>query len=378
MSLSTKAWQNPRYNPVDQIKNMLDAGLGVPEICSDFTARAVSDGFATSGIKAIHDGPRSKIFASALHIPNQGTGVSHHFKLDLAKFTRQNKDSLWKRVDFQTIDSKEAVDNLTQFLKEQAAVVGVKIEENKQYQAIAVANNFGITVDEVQAFVTDALSGDKAVVEKEILKTLKQQRKTKEQIQQYEDDLSEFKRLIANPGTSETDMQNFLSTRVWFFGLDYIQSHLNSKPKFSTGLGSEYDFLLEGFNQVYDIAELKGPNAKLIDESKSSERKGAFDPRIDYRYSNDFGRALHQVISYMEEFENNFGKIEESQPSIKSFNYPSAVIVISKRSLFPDIGKDSKKYLHLLNRQFANIEILTYDNLADRAENIIKFMREES
>lgn len=378
MSLSAKAWQNPKYNPMDQIENMLNAGLGVPEICSDFTARAVSDGFATSGIKAIHDGPRSKIFASALHIPNHETGVSHHFKLDLAKFTRSNKDTPWQRVHFQTIDNKEAVDNLMQFLKEQAAVVGVKIEDNKQYQAIAVENKFGITIEKVQSFVADALSGDKTVVEKEILKTLKQQRKTKEQIKQYEVDLAEFKRLINDTTTTETDMQIFLSSRVWFFGLDYIQSHLNSKPKFSTGLGSEYDFLLEGFNQVYDIAELKGPNAKLIEESKSSERKGAFDPRVDYKYSSDFGRALHQVISYMDEFENNFGKIEESQPSIKSFNYPSAVIVVSKRSIFPDIGKDSKKYLHLLNRQFANIEILTYDDLADRAENIIKFMREES
>lgn len=52
-------------------------------------------------------------------------------------------------------------------------------------------------------------------------------------------------------------------------------------------------------------------------------------------------------------------------------------MVLSKRALFPNIGKNSKKYLHLLNRQFANIDILTYDDLADRAENIINFMRED-
>ncbi len=377
MSLSN-SWQSVKYNPMDQIANMLNAGLGVQDICSDFTARAVSDGFATSGLKAIHDGPRAKIFVSALHIPDKNNGTSHHFKLDIAKFTRPNKDTPWKRVVFQAIDQKETVDQLMTFLREQATLVGVKIEDNKQYQAIAVSNKFGVTIEKVQAFVADALSGDKAVVEKEILKTLKQQRKSKGQIQQYEDDLAKFRELIANASTTETDMQNFLSTRVWFFGLDYIQSHLRSKPKFSTGLGSEYDFLLEGFNQVYDIAELKGPNAKLIEEAKIADRKGAFDPRIDYKYSGDFGRALHQAVSYMDEFEENFGKIGESQPSIKRFNYPSAVIVISKRNLFPEIGKDSKKYLHLLNRQFANIDILTYDDLADRAENIVKFMKEES
>lgn len=371
-------WQSIRFNPMDQITNMLNAGLGSADICSDFTARAISDGFASSGLKVIHDGPRSKIFVSALHIPNQNDGTSHHFKIEFAKFKRENKDSPWFKVNLESIDQKSAIDNLLDFLKQQTSLVGVKIEDGKQYQAIAMDNKRSVTIAEVQEFVSDALSGEKSVVEKEILKTLKQQRKSSEQIEQYEDDLAEFRRLVASPSTSETDMQNFLSTRVWFFGLDYIQSHLRSKPKFSSGLGSEYDFLLEGFNQVYDIAELKGPNAKLIDEVKKSERSGAFDPRVDHKYSNDFGRALHQVILYMDEFENNFSKIGENQPTIKQFNYPAAMIVLSKRSLFPDIGKDSKKYLHLLNRQFANIEILTYDDLADRAENIIKFMKEDS
>lgn len=377
MSISNQ-WQTVRYRPMDQIVNMLNAGLESVDICSGFTARAVSDGFATSGLKAIQDGPRAKLFVSALHIPEQKKGTSHHFKLDIAKFTRPNNNTPWNRVNFQTIDKKEVVTQLMAFLRDQALLVGMKIEDNKQYQTISVNNKLGVTIDTVQAFVADALSGEKTVVEKEILKTLKQQRKSDEQIKLYEYDLKKFRELVNNQKTTETDMQEFLSTRVWFFGLDYIQSHQRSKPKFSSGLGSEYDFLLEGFNQVYDIAELKGPNAKLINKVKESERKGAFDPRIDYKYSNDFGRALHQAISYMEEFENNFGKIEESQPSIQRFNYPTALIVISKRSLFPDVGKDSKKYLHLLNRQFANIEILTYDDLADRAENIIKFMKEES
>ena len=365
-------------DPMLQVDRMLNAGLDTPDICSNFTARATTKGFAMSGLKAIHDGPRSKIFVSALHIPNKENGTSHHFKFDIAKFTRPNKDTPWQRSSFQTINEKEVVERLMEFLKEQASLIGIEIEESKQYQAIVVNNKLGVTIEQVQAFVADALSGEKAVVEKEILKTLKQQRKSKQQIEQYEDDLTEFRRLIAASETTETDMQNFLSTRVWFFGLDYIQSHLRSKPKFSSGLGSEYDFLLEGFNQVYDIAELKGPNAKLIDEAKVSGRKGAFDPRVDYKYSDDFGRALHQAVSYMQEFENNFGKIEENQPSIKQFNYPSAVMVLSKRELFPEKGKNSKKYLHLLNRQFANIDILTYDDLADRAENIINFMKEET
>ncbi len=171
-------------------------------------------------------------------------------------------------------------------------------------------------------------------------------------------------------------MQKFLSDRVWFFGLCYQQSHLKSKPKFNSTLGTEYDFLLEGFNEVYDIAELKGPNDFLIEEHSEGERKNSFDKRIDYRYSVKFSRALHQVLDYINEFENFFERIKANQPSISNFLYPKGIIVISKRALFPEDGKNSKQYLHLLNRQFSNIEILTYDDLATRGRIIVDFIKE--
>lgn len=207
------------------------------------------------------------------------------------------------------------------------------------------------------------------------LASLKDKRSSEDQIAQYESDLTEFKRLIGESTTTETDMQNFLKDKLWFFGLGYIQSHQKSKPKFTTGLGTEYDFLLEGFNQVYDIAELKGPNDPLLEIRSTTPRSGTFDPRIDYRYSQSFSRALHQVIAYMDEFENYFERIREGQPSIKNFMYPKAIIITSKRSLFPEYGRGAEKYLHLLNRQFANIEVLTYDDLASRAQNIIDFIK---
>lgn len=367
------ASHTPTNNPIDSIERRLNNGWSVDKIVSNFTGHTVAGGFITSGIKVLHDGPRSKTFVSAFHIPNKNDNTIHHFKVDFRKVIRQDQNSPWTHAEFMSINEPDALVGLVEFIKEQTTLVGIEINNNALYQAITIKGS--VSAEEIQQFVKDAMTGDKTVVEKTILASLKEQRASDEQIAIYEDDLTEFRRLIADTDTSETDMQNFLKGHVWFFGLDYIQGHLHSKPKFSSGLGSEYDFLLEGFNQVYDIAELKGPNDSLLDLRSSSSRGGAFDPRNDYKYSNSFARALHQVICYMDEFENQFDLIQTGQPSIKNFMYPKAMVVISKRSLFPEIGRNSTKYLHLLNRQFSNIEALTYDDLAERAQNIINFMK---
>jgi hypothetical protein len=235
-----------------------------------------------------------------------------------------------------------------------------------------------ITGDNIQKFgkiFKDVMEGDNVVLKKEVYAQFLSSRFNKESVSVYEENLRRFKELINNENATETMMQNFLSDKVWFFGLNYVQSAQNSKPKFNATLGTEYDFLLEGFNQVYDIAELKGPNEPLFDVEKEGKRKSSFNDRIDYKFSAKFSRALHQVMSYMNEFEENFNHIQDNQPSIKDFMYPKGTIIMSKRSLFPDSGKNSEKYLHLINRQFANIDILTYDDLADRAQIIIDFIK---
>jgi len=370
--MSISAYSFDPFDPAQDIPLKLNLGVTAGQISSNFTGRKVSDNFITSGLRVIHDGLRSKIFVIALHIPDSNTQKVHHFKINFYKFSRPNKNTQWQSVDFKSIDDPKAIENLHKFITEQSTLVGLPIDQSDIYRVIGVSGS--VDIDAIERFLQDALSGGKVVVEESILGILKKERFTSKRIEQNKSDLIEFRKLVTDPATTETIMQNFLAKHIWFFGLDYIQAHQRCKSKFSSGLGSEYDFLLEGFNQVYDIAELKGPNDSLIDLRSSSSRSGSFDPRNDYKYSLSFGRALHQVISYMYEFEESFGHIKEAQPSIRDFMYPKSLIVISKRDLFSDEGKNSSKYLHLLNRQFANVEILTYDDLGDRAENIIKFI----
>ncbi|PIR03951.1 MAG: hypothetical protein COV59_02090 [Candidatus Magasanikbacteria bacterium CG11_big_fil_rev_8_21_14_0_20_39_34] len=364
---------------------------------SDTDISQVNGGFLSSRNYPLHDGKFKKTIATAFHIPKHDTGEVHHYIIDIYRFRRAKTTEQWGLEPVERLDQKE-IEKLKEFFGEQDAFIG-KTPTKRFHRIIASdsvealsdldrglnfilspENSFDITQMEQEQFekilnlITKVVEGKNLILEKELYDQLRQSRTSGKKVEEYKNDLIEFKSLIESSETTETDIQNFLENRVWFFGLNYVQSKRNSKPKFGSGLGSQYDFLLEGFNQVYDIVELKGPNDELFELDSSGERTRSFDDRTDYRFSQKFSRALHQVMLYMQEFEESFGHIKEQQPSIQNFMYPKGTIVLSKRSLFPKTGRNSQKYLHLANRQFANVDILTYDDLADRAQIIINFI----
>jgi len=372
---------------------LLNSGGAIQD--STFDAKKVSGGFISSEVFLLHDGPLKKTLITAFHIPNK-EGKIHHYDIHLARFRRKNKENRWTHEFVDNLRDSE-VEKLKEFLSNQDLFLGkvpnkrfIKVlssdsptvlENLQDFLKLITKQNLDFSQlnedgsSKVAALIKQILEGENVILEKKLYEQLKNSRLSLKSIKKYEDELKNFNSLIDKNETTETDMQNFLADKVWFFGLNYQQSHRRSRPKFNSTLGSEYDFLLEGFNNVYDIAELKGPNDPLFEEHNISERTSTFDNRIDYRFSTKFSRALHQVMDYLDEFEEFFERIKTNQPSIKNFMYPSGLIVISKRNLFPKSGKNSIKYLHLINRQFSNVEVLTYNDLATRAQIIVDFLK---
>lgn len=372
--------------------------LSEGESLADFQSdgKIVAGGFLSSQPLILHDGPRQKTIACFFHVP-KADGSIRHFDIAFMKFTREKNAAPWiveKLFDLRDIKDERIRDeidkNLTLLGKKVPKKFYKSVSSNsddtlanfeKRFSLLANSPSVDFTklnedsLTGIFSLISRISSGENIVLEKRLYHSLIKGRGSTNSIQNYERQLDEFQALIKSATTTETEMQEFLSNKIWFFGLNYFQGVQHSKPKFSSSLGSQYDFLLEGFNQVYDIVELKGPNEPLFDVDTSSPRSGAFDDRIDFRFSPKFGRALHQVINYMDEFENSFEHIKQGQPSIKDLIYPKGMIVISKRDLFPENGKNSDKFLRLINRQFANIDILTYDDLADRGRIIINFLK---
>lgn len=362
---------------------------------ADFDLKKLSRGFAGSSLYFLHNTYQKKTIVTAFHIPDKEEKV-HHYDLHLVRFCRKKKSDPWERKEVKELRDTE-VQKLYGFIEQQNKFIG-RVVDKLYYKILstdtpATLQDLDLAIDlilknkqvdfkqlekeginKLLELLNKILEGENIVLEKGLYEQLVKTKTNKKSLKLYKKDVEDFKGLVNNGSSTETDMQDFLETRVWFFGLSYIQCHRRSIPKFNSSLGTEYDFLLERFNQVYDIVELKGPNDLLFEVDKVAGRKRSVDDRVDYKFSTKFSRALHQVMSYMDEFETSFGHIKENQPSLKDFMYPKGTIVLSKRVLFPNDGKNSIKYLHLINRQFSNIDILTYNDLIDRAQITIDFI----
>lgn len=382
-------------DPLDQFEWVILRALKTGqqfELNKPYDLEQKGKGFKSGKIQLIRDTRDSKIFVSSFHVDRQD-GSNKLTNVTLYQYERKRNQQTGS-LDW-NFDCKLLVDNSSQrgypvntlfdYLKKQLSLDGHKLDskyarfiEGKSESDLIIQTDLLKKVKNLQDskklndIISAVINNENIVLNFETYQQLIQARYNQQSITDYENDLQIFRKLIDNNKSTETDLQSFLGNkekdRSWFFGLDYVKTY----PKFNPGLPCEYDFLIRRFNLVFDIVELKGPNSKITEIVKISNRKKP-DSRKDYGFTSTFGRALHQVIDYLQKYEQYFDLIEKENPSVINFNggrFPHGTIVMSKRKILND-----NEDLHKLNRQFSSVEILTYDDLYDRAENIIKFIK---
>lgn len=170
-------------------------------------------------------------------------------------------------------------------------------------------------------------------------------------IRQYRSVLTELEGLINKPGTTETEVHQFLHTQkaYWVFGLEYVD--LRTKVWFPPDTRDfQFDLMLKRIDGFFDLVELKGPHERL------------FSPRTRKRakLNTKLAEALMQAINYLDAC---------SRSSLKDILKPKALIVIGSRE------SDNITQRRLLQSHLAGIEILTYQDLADRGKMLLEHIR---
>jgi hypothetical protein len=133
-----------------------------------------------------------------------------------------------------------------------------------------------------------------------------------------------------------------------------------SKPRFvyppnASPLGKAYvepDFVIRYPGNAYRLVELERPG-KLVATASGQPRA-------------DVTQATFQIAEWRAYIANHYDQLRELFPGISSNN--SATVVISRGNARAfGAGRDMTKYKELLRAQFAGIEVLTYDDLIERA-----------
>lgn len=179
---------------------------------------------------------------------------------------------------------------------------------------------------------------------------------------------------------SETDWQRFFQEQKWIFGygLDYRMMTQFDREMNLSSVGTDnkekviVDFLMT-FNDFTVTVEIKRPDTQIFDKTKN--RSGTWS------FHNDFIDAISQVLEQKAEWSilgqnsNNYNK-DGSRKLTQRTKDAKAILLIGNKSEFTDlenvrIREIKQDTFELFRRDSRNIEILTYDELFERANFIV-------
>lgn len=174
----------------------------------------------------------------------------------------------------------------------------------------------------------------------------------KYKIPDMEKQIKIFQKLLNKTKRTEKELQNFLYKNFWMFGSNYK----NVRKEQKAGMKGRNDFLIQVEGNFYDIIELKKPEHKLFTKTKN--------PTIH----SDLKDAISQMARYLDYYHKHY--LSHKEQTELNVLYPKGIIVIGR-------NKDTDRKLLKAHELIwgKNIEILTYDDILDRAKQSIKNIR---
>jgi CheY-like chemotaxis protein len=181
-----------------------------------------------------------------------------------------------------------------------------------------------------------------------------------------------YEDLLRDPASKETDLQKYIEKKenLWLLGLEYTRM----RPRRAVPRGT-LDFILERFDGLHDLLELKDPHDPIIKAPESGEMP---PPANKYELSKGLANALAQVHVYRGTL-NAGGTTVENEFGLAGSQHPRVIIVIGRTDL---LSADRARVLRELNLSLHRVEIVPYDSLAERAkvilDNVERYMERDA
>ena len=168
--------------------------------------------------------------------------------------------------------------------------------------------------------------------------------------------VEEFKELINNNETSEAKMQVWLTKNNWVLGSEFVEI-LDDR---TIDIDNISDYLTKSYDGFIDIIEIKKPN-------NLSFWAAHRDHNNLYPHS-DLVKAITQATNYIQAVEKESNSLEFFQ-RVGRVIKPRAVLVYGRSISW---GDEEWMAFRLLNSSYHSLTIMTYDQVLERANNIIK------
>ena len=194
------------------------------------------------------------------------------------------------------------------------------------------------------------------------------------------DYLSDYKAIIGKPNTKdETAWQYFFKSNEWIFGygLDYrfqgiLQKEFHASDTTAAGKGDVIADYLIGDKRFTTFVELKLPTTNLFGSSQNRANCWTLSGKLIDAYS----QILEQKASGQIKIETTKELLDDFNHEISQRSYDSRTILII--GTWGEIADDpvgtkriKEKTFELFRRDSRNVDIITYDELYERASFIV-------
>ncbi len=184
-----------------------------------------------------------------------------------------------------------------------------------------------------------------------------QEKLLRSRVDEFKQTITQLKQKISDADTKkipESELQEFLYSNTWLFGTEYV----NAQPQKLRGAHSKFDFYLERFNKTNDIVEIKLLSDIII------TAEGDLSAKVI--------RAVDQIIEYLESsVAAAHSSVISEEEGIRELR-PRGIVIIGK-----DCTKEAKQKLSKWNYRLTHIKILTYQDILDMGETVLKHFEKQ-
>jgi len=168
--------------------------------------------------------------------------------------------------------------------------------------------------------------------------------------------IEHLKKIIEGNYKNEIDIQKLLKENLWMFGNEFSQIIEDNKINSENIL----DIIPQNIENYIDIIEVKLPKEKLFHFDQSHN---------NYYCSSKLTKAIAQTQNYIFELEK--ASVNNEYTNIKNCKIvrPRGIVLFGSEKILDD---KENKYLRVLNASFHNLQIITYQQLLQKAENTYK------
>ena len=178
-------------------------------------------------------------------------------------------------------------------------------------------------------------------------------------VQKIELAVEELGNIINGKFKNEVEIQKFLKKNLWMFGNDY--AHIVEDEKINAQ--NILDIIPQNIESYVDIIEVKLPGEILFHFDESHR---------NYYCASKLTKAIAQTQNYIYELDRKSADERYKQKNNCRIVRPRGMILYGSGE---KLDANQTQYLRILNASYHNLQIITYQQLLQKAQNTLAFSK---